>query len=566
MWWKILVLAAPLVNALQQQQQRGQEQHPLLQQLPHPKASHQDASKLDTSESQQGGATADAFPNVQEYAMDQLSKMSNEGILIFESVMKQMRDSGNELVNKLTWDYPAPRPIPRRTDWDAYQTLAQFPDYTLRVKSVNPEKLHVDTVKQYSGYLDVDEDKHFFYWFFESRNDPKNDPVVLWLNGGPGCSSLTGLFFELGPASVNKDGTNTTRNPYSWNNNASVIFLDQPINVGYSYGSGSVSNTVAAGKDVFALLSLFFKQFPQYAHQDFHIAGESYAGHYIPQFAKEIIEHQTGKRNDFLATGTDMSSLPKINLKSVLIGNGLTDPLVQYDYYAQMACNNSYGPVLDEEKCAQMDASYPRCASLIQSCYDNQNVFSCVPASLYCNSAMIGPVSQAGVNVYDVREPCEDQENLCYPQLGYIQTYLNRDDVKEAVGAEVEDYESCNMQVNQNFLFNGDWMKPYHLAVPTLLENDVAVLIYAGTADFICNAFGNEAWTLALEWPGKKKFNAAKVNKFKADGQHAGDSRNYGNFTFLTIFDAGHMVPFNQPKASLEFFNRWVLDSDYALA
>lgn len=154
--------------------------------------------------------------------------------------------------------------------------------FNLRTKKVDPKSLGVDKVKQYSGYLDDDEDdKHLFYWFFESRNDPENDPVVLWLNGGPGCSSLTGLFMELGPSSITKDG-DVKYNPSSWNANASVIFLDQPVNVGYSYSGSSVSNTVAAGKDVYALLTLFFKQFPQYSHQRFHISGESYAGHYIP--------------------------------------------------------------------------------------------------------------------------------------------------------------------------------------------------------------------------------------------------------------------------------------------
>jgi cathepsin A (carboxypeptidase C) len=90
---------------------------------------------------------------------------------------------------------------------------------------------------------------------------------------------------ELGPATVNKEGTKPVHNPYSWNNNASVIFLDQPINVGFSYGDDSVSDTVAASQDVYALLVLFFKQFPEYKDLDFHIAGESYAGHYIPVFA-----------------------------------------------------------------------------------------------------------------------------------------------------------------------------------------------------------------------------------------------------------------------------------------
>jgi cathepsin A (carboxypeptidase C) len=108
--------------------------------------------------------------------------------------------------------------------------------------------------------------------------------LLIW-GLGPGCSSLTGLFMELGPSRVNKAGSKPLHNPYSWNNNASVIFLDQPINVGYSYGDDSVSDTVAAGKDVYALLVLFFKQFPEYKDLEFHIAGESYAGHYIPVFA-----------------------------------------------------------------------------------------------------------------------------------------------------------------------------------------------------------------------------------------------------------------------------------------
>ena len=139
--------------------------------------------------------------------------------------------------------------------------------FNLRTKKVDPKSLGVDKVKQYSGYLDNEEDdKHLFYWFFESRNDPKNDPVLLWLNGGPGCSSLTGLFMELGPSFINKK-IEVDFNPSSWNANASVIFLDQPVNVGYSYSGNTVSNTIAAGKDVYALLTLFFKQFPEYATQ-----------------------------------------------------------------------------------------------------------------------------------------------------------------------------------------------------------------------------------------------------------------------------------------------------------
>ncbi|SPQ22939.1 3936653f-a44f-42a6-982c-4fbd3e4bf3b8 [Thermothielavioides terrestris] len=457
-----------------------------------------------------------------------------------------------------------PKPHRRRDDWDHVvkgadvQNLwvqdasgeshrkvgGRLEDFNLRIKAVDPSKLGVDSVKQYSGYLDDNaNDKHLFYWFFESRNDPKNDPVVLWLNGGPGCSSLTGLFLELGPSSIDKK-LRVVNNEFSWNSNASVIFLDQPVNVGYSYSGSSVSNTVAAGKDVYALLTLFFHQFPEYATQDFHIAGESYAGHYIPVFASEILSHKD--RN--------------INLKSILIGNGLTDGLTQYQYYRPMACGDGgYPAVLDESQCLQMDNALPRCQSLIRSCYDSGSVWACVPASIYCNNAMIAPYQQTGRNVYDIRGKCEDSNNLCYPALGWVSEYLNQKSVMDALGVEVSSYDSCNTDINRNFLFHGDWMQPFHRLVPKILE-EIPVLIYAGDADYICNWLGNQAWTEALEWPGKKAFNKAKIQDLNLAGaaKEYGKVKTSGNFTFMRIYQAGHMVPMDQPENSLDFLNRWL--------
>ena len=439
------------------------------------------------------------------------------------------------------------------TFWDFHvQDTDKFPDYKMRVKKTNPGDLGIDHTKQYSGYLDVEsEDKHFFYWFFESRNDPKNDPVVLWLNGGPGCSSLTGLFFELGSSAVDEN-LNPVYNPYSWNSNASVIFLDQPVNVGYSYSSGSVSDTVAAGKDVYAFLELFFQQFPEYNGLPFHIAAESYGGHYVPVFASEILSH------------ADRS----FDLTSVLIGNGLTDPLTQYPEYETMACNSKesgYKPVLDEAECEGMLANLPRCLSFIESCYESQSVFSCVPASIYCNNGQIGPYQKTGRNVYDVRKMCEGS-SLCYKGLEYIDQYLNQEVVKEKLGAEVDTYESCNFDVNRNFMFAGDWMKPYHKNVIDLLEKELPVLIYAGDKDFICNWLGNKAWTNELEWSGKAEFSDAKIEKmFSDDGKvQIGEVKNFDYFTFARMFDGGHMVPYDQPEASLAMLNRW-LAGDFKL-
>ncbi|KAI9675695.1 MAG: hypothetical protein M1817_001062 [Caeruleum heppii] len=497
---------------------------------------------------------------------ESLKSLSADAKATFEDVAMHFPDSVGEF-------FSSPKPHQRKPDseWDHMTYGAdlaalwvenengemerslsgKLDTYNLRSKKVDPSKLGVDpTVKQYSGYLDDEEDdKHLFYWFFESRNDPKNDPVVLWLNGGPGCSSLTGLFLELGPSSLDKN-LKLHFNPYSWNANASVIFLDQPVNVGFSYSGGSVSNTVAAGKDVYALMTLFFSQFPEYREQPFHMAAESYGGHYVPIFAAEILAHKN--RN--------------INLQSVLIGNGLTDGLVQYEYYRPMACGDGGWPaVLDESECRAMDNALPRCLSLINNCYNSESVWSCVPASIYCNNALLGPYQKTGQNVYDVRGKCEDSSNLCYKELGWISKYLNRKDVQKELGVEVSSYESCNFDINRNFLFQGDWMLPIQRVVPSILKK-IPILIYAGDADFICNWLGNHAWTEALDWPGKKAYNKVPLGNLTLDslsdaagrGHTIGEYKTSGNFTFVKLHAGGHMVPLDQPEASLDMFNRWL--------
>ncbi len=134
-------------------------------------------------------------------------------------------------------------------------THPAYPEYRLRVRS---PKVCDTSVTQYSGYLDISETKHLFFWFSESRRKPASDPLLLWLNGGPGCSSTTGLLFELGPCLVSDKGMNTTHNPSSWTEAANVIFLDQPVGVGYSYSDDEqVNNSPAAAADVWAFLQLF---------------------------------------------------------------------------------------------------------------------------------------------------------------------------------------------------------------------------------------------------------------------------------------------------------------------
>ncbi|AGO12377.1 AaceriAER022Wp [[Ashbya] aceris (nom. inval.)] len=429
-------------------------------------------------------------------------------------------------------------------------------DYALRVKEQDPAKLGVDTVKQWSGYLDYKDEKHFFYWFFESRNDPANDPVLLWLNGGPGCSSFTGLFFELGPASIGKD-LKPVRNPHSWNNNASVIFLEQPVGVGFSYGD-NVDSTAVAGADVYEFLRLFFQKFPHLAKNDFHIAGESYAGHYIPQIAHEIITRKEEEPEE----------LPNFNLTSVLIGNGFTDPRTQYKYYEPMACGEGGFPaVLNEDQCGRMNSSSSRCDRLMSLCYLTNRAIPCLAATVYCERYIAQVYSETGLNYYDMRGPCENpQSDLCYDGLDYVQQYMNQKEVQEALGSEVEVYEGCSRQVGARFALSGDSGKPFQQYVSQLLDRAIPVLIYAGDKDYICNWLGNKAWSDEVGWRHTYKYRTLPLKPWinKNSGKAAGEVKSFGALTFLRVYDAGHMVPYDQPENSSYMIESW-LNKNYNL-
>lgn len=134
------------------------------------------------------------------------------------------------------------------------------------------------SVQQYSGYMNLTTgDKHLFYWYFESRNKPQTDPVVLWLTGGPGCSSEVALFGENGPCKVSADGQTTTSNAASWNSQANLLYVDQPVGTGFSYGKAFDHDEVGVGNDMYAFLLAFFSAHPERRTNPFYIFGESCA-------------------------------------------------------------------------------------------------------------------------------------------------------------------------------------------------------------------------------------------------------------------------------------------------
>ncbi|CAN3354245.1 vacuolar serine-type carboxypeptidase Atg42p [Diutina catenulata] len=451
------------------------------------------------------------------------------------------------------------------TEWSADSTDAAYgvdigvlstsdDEYRLQVvhhdENKNKPHLKLDTQPYYTGYLDVKATKsHFFYWFFESRNDPKNDPIILWLNGGPGCSSSTGLFFELGPCSINKD-LSPEINPYSWTNNASIIFLDQPVGVGYSYSDDPdyrVNSTYAAAADVYSFLDLFFTKFPQYQSNKFHMATESYGGHYMPAFAAETLKYP-----DRI-----------FNVSSVLIGNGITDAKSQFPYYHQMLCGmGGYPAVISDEACARVEERLPQCLALVDYCYQELTDEACEQASIFCGLAMDVKFKDTGLNNYDLRRQCEGDG--CYKEQEEIIEFLSRNSTKHAVGAKIPDsFVGCSGKVGRDFYQTSDRLKPFQGDVAKLLDNDIPVLIFAGDKDSQCNWLGNEAWTKKVQWKGKKGFDGATPRMWTVDGEDAGLATNYNHFTFLRVFDAGHMVPHDQPQRALDMFLQWVHHGNY---
>ncbi|CAI9535784.1 unnamed protein product [Staurois parvus] len=162
--------------------------------------------------------------------------------------------------------------------------------------------------RQFSGYLDVPGGKHLHYWFVESQKNPSSSPLVLWMNGGPGCSSLDGLLTEHGPFLIQPDGVSLEYNSYSWNKIANVLYLEAPAGVGFSYSDDKnyKTNDTEVAHNNYLALKKFYTLFPEYSANDLYITGESYGGVYVPSLAVQVSQDST------------------INLKGIAVGNGLS--------------------------------------------------------------------------------------------------------------------------------------------------------------------------------------------------------------------------------------------------
>lgn len=268
------------------------------------------------------------------------------------------------------------------------------------------------------------------------------------------------------------------------------------------------------------------------------------SGHFAPATAHRIL---VGNLN-----GEGL----KINLQGLAVGNGLTDPLIQYKYYPEMAGNYSEKKighaVLSQSTIDSMVSGWPQCQAMIKQCQSDND--ECPTAQAYCNDLMLSPYDAAGLNPYDIRKQCT-YKPLCY-DFNNVDTWLANSTVLDALGVTGHKWEVCNFDVNAGF--SKDWMTDYQQDVSALLGNNTRVLIYAGDVDYVCNWLGNKAWTLALPWSGQSAYNSAADNTWSVAGSPAGESRSADGFTFMRVYNAGHMVPADQPAAALSMVNTFI--------
>lgn len=203
-----------------------------------------------------------------------------------------------------------------------------------------------------------------------------------------------------------------------------------------------------------------------------------------------------------------------------------------------------------------MKSSEDMCTKGIQQCNKGDGMlssFACQAAFLYCNTALTTPYRATGKNPYDIRKPCGDNP-LCY-DFSHIETFMNLDTTKLAlhVSDRNPSWQTCNMMINMSF--HVDWMKDFAPYVKDMLNDGIPALIYAGDVDFICNYMGNHAWTKKLDWDHHDEFNAAEEKDWNSGG---GLARTSNGLTFLQVYDAGHMVPSDQPEQALTMITQFL--------
>jgi carboxypeptidase C (cathepsin A) len=431
----------------------------------------------------------------------------------------------------------------------------------------------------YSGYLPLEgTQKSLHYVFVPSQSDAVNDPVLLWLNGGPGCSSLEGFSSENGPATLGYEGQDWKLNPYSWNQKANVLYIESPAGVGFYFNDSPDPEQQKEDDDISGVENLqaviqFFTKFPSYKQNEFYISGESYAGIYLPYLASNIIDYNAQNPDD------------KINLKGMYVGNGVTDwkvdatggAMVDYAYTHAL-----YGTDLREtyeKNCLSTTGDAQTCQdatnqisnliakvniySIYDTCYLTPQKMKMSMKERYrytpwLLNTIFKNVKHENKNeqFFNLRKAGQTLDNSGCFDDGVAQTYYNRSDVKQALNVrENINWVMCG-DVNYNM---GISTGSYHL-YPKLIASGIRIVKFSGDNDMCVSFNGTEKWIKNLNLPILKEWKSWNV---PGDSNTGGMVTHYEGLTFITIRGAGHMVSQKKPVEAFYLINQYLTGQDF---
>ncbi|XP_044491978.1 serine carboxypeptidase-like 34 [Mangifera indica] len=423
------------------------------------------------------------------------------------------------------------------------------------------------TFKQYAGYVTVNETRGraLFYWFFEASSNPEEKPLLLWLNGGPGCSSIGyGEAEELGPFLTQKGKPELKLNPYRWNKAANLLFVESPVGVGFSYTNTSddiaeLGDTVTA-KDSYAFLINWFKRFPQFKSHEFYIAGESYAGHYVPQLAEVIYD-----------SNKKVSKENYINLKGFAVGNALLDDetdqtgMVDYawdhavisdDLYKNLKAHCNFSIINNQQStgCSHALDRYFDVYKIIDmySLYSPTCVDGNSTSAVNRHLPIIHGVAPKLFSKYDGwhRKPAGYDPCLS----DYTEEYLNRPEVQKALHANVTKIPYPWTHCSDKISFWSDAPSSILPIIEKLIAGGLRIWVYSGDTD---GRIPVTATRLTLRKLGLKILQEWRP-WYTDNRQVGGWTIDYDGVMFVTIRGAGHQVPTFAPKQSLQLVQHFL--------
>ncbi|XP_050388514.2 probable serine carboxypeptidase CPVL isoform X2 [Patella vulgata] len=402
-------------------------------------------------------------------------------------------------------------------------------------------------IKSYSGLLTVNEtyNSNMYFWFFPAQVNPADAPVLLWLQGGPGGSSLFGLFVEHGPYTVLENGTLTRKN-VTWNEKYSMLYIDNPVGTGFSFTKddrGYATNEVDVGINLYKALVQFFQIYPEFQKNEFYVTGESYAGKYVPAISYRIhLENPAAK--------------VKINFKGMAIGDGLCDPETMMSQYAPFMF--SIG-TLDEN---QRDYFQNLSDIAVQD----------IKAGRYMDAfkifdELLNGDETTGPPFYQQATGSTDYYNFLRikspDSFGYYNNLLADPSVRKAIHVGNLTYNDGSTV--EKYLTN-DFMQSVKPWISVLLDN-YKVMIYNGQLDIIIAVPLTEAWLQTVPWSGLEKYKSVERNIWNCTlcgGEIAGYYRQVDNFYQVIVLGAGHILPHDQPLRGYEMIQRFVENRSFS--